>query len=81
MKSVASSPRVETVEHLQALLFTPVMTRKRFDPLLLYVRAFLPAGIDVQQAKPNGVVRVVVKREDGEAYCVRSSPSSHIALL
>jgi hypothetical protein len=81
MKSVACSPRVETVEHLQALLFTPVMPRKRFDPLLLYVRHFLPAGIDVQQEYPNGVVRVVVKREGGEEYCVRSTPSSHIALL
>ena len=81
MKSVASSPRVETVEHLQALLFTPVMTRKRFDPLLLYVREFLPAGIDVQQDLPNGVVRVVVKRGDGEEYCVRSSTAAHIALL
>ena len=81
MKSVASSPRVETVEHLQALLFTPVMTHKRLDPLLRYVRQFLPASIDVQQAHPNGVVRVVVQREDGEAYCVRSSTAAHIALL
>lgn len=81
MKSIASSGRVETFEHLQALLFEPVMTRKRFVPLLSYLRQFLPAAIDVQQEQPNGVVRVVVECANGETYRVRSTPAAHITLL
>ena len=81
MKSIASSDRVETFEHLQALLFAPVMTRKRFVPLLSYVRQFLPAAIDVQQGKPNGVVRVVVTCADGDVYRVSCAPAAHITLL
>jgi hypothetical protein len=81
MKSIASSDRVETVEHLQALLFAPVMTRKRFVPLLSYVRQFLPAGIDVQQGKPNGVVRVIVACADGDVYRVSCAPAAHITLI
>jgi hypothetical protein len=81
MKSIASSGHVETFEHLQALLFTPIMTRKRFVPLLSYVRQFLPAAIDVQQSKPNGVVRVIVTCADGDVYRVSSAPQAHITLL
>jgi hypothetical protein len=81
MKSIASSVHVETFEHLQALLFTPIMTRKRFVPLLSYVRQFLPAAIDVQQGKPNGVVRVIVTCADGDVYRVSCAPAAHITLL
>jgi len=81
MKSIASSDRVETFEHLQALLFEPVMTRKRFVPLLSYLRQFLPAAIDVQQGKPNGVVRVIVTCADGDVYRVSSAQRAHITLL
>ena len=81
MKSIARSINVENTEHLQALLLAPVISHKRFASLFSYVRQFLPAKIDVLQSTPHGSVHVLIERENGETYRVRSADTSRLALF
>ena len=79
LETVARASCVETVEHVQALLLIPQLTRNQFMALFDQVRQFLPAAIEIKQRMPKSVTTVIVTRGE-DVYVIKVSNRARVTL-